>query len=167
MTLKHILNDKTGWRVGSVGGALHWRSKGRGFEPVRSTRQTWSFSELKRLCWLAVGVLNTLCVYARVRKTMYARSAVFHVRVRWIMETRKYSALIKRKWSKFDAKANRTFKNILLDLQYLEKKPLYSLDEIRVEKASMYTFTSRRLEQLNNYPAHVFLLLINEVDLLF
>ena len=49
-----------------------------------------NFSKSKRLCWLAVGVPN-LCVYTHAykRPCTHIEDPVVHVRVWWIIETRK------------------------------------------------------------------------------
>ena len=72
------LKEKRGWRVGSVVRSLDWRSKGRGFESrVRSTRKTLSLSfeffRVKKVVLTRCRCAQPLCVYARIRKTMYAR----------------------------------------------------------------------------------------------
>ena len=54
----HIKPWVAGCMAQSVVRALEWRSKVEGSNPVRSTRNVLSFSESKRLCWLAVGVPN-------------------------------------------------------------------------------------------------------------
>ena len=67
----HCQSDQ--WGGGLAQWLEHWTgdSKVEGSNPVRSTRETLCFFKSKRLCWIAVGVPNRLCVYARIRKIMY------------------------------------------------------------------------------------------------
>ena len=58
------------WRVGSVVRALDCKSKGRGLESRQEHKKNLGFfSVSKRLCWLAAQLP---CIYACIRKTMYA-----------------------------------------------------------------------------------------------
>ena len=67
----------------------HWTGdpKVEGSNPIRSTRKTSTFSESKRLCWLAVSVLNPrVYTHEYERPCTHITDPVVHVRVRWIME---------------------------------------------------------------------------------
>ena len=61
-----------GWQVGSVVRALDWRSKDWGFESHQEHKKNFKFFRVKMVvltrCWCA----QPSCVYAHIRKTMYA-----------------------------------------------------------------------------------------------
>ena len=65
-------NGVAGWLSGYI--ALDWRSKGRGFESRQEHKKRVFPSQKGCADSLSVGVPNPPCVlYARIRKTMYAR----------------------------------------------------------------------------------------------
>ena len=72
-SIPKLKRTSLGRQVGSVVRALDLRSKGRVFESRQEHKNNFEFFRVKSLCWLAVGVPNPPCVYARTRKTVYAR----------------------------------------------------------------------------------------------
>ena len=88
-TLGVLFIFKMGWRVGSVVRALNCKSKGWGFESCPENKKTFCFSELKRLCWLAVSVPCNPRVHTHAyeRPCTHVKDPVVHVRVWWVMDT--------------------------------------------------------------------------------
>ena len=72
--------------------ALDWRSKGRGFESLQEHKNNLEFFRIKKV---VLTPCRCMCPTPRVHTHAYERPCthikhpVVHVRVRWMMETRK------------------------------------------------------------------------------
>ena len=60
------------WWVGSVVRALDWRSTGRVFESRQEHNTNFEFFRVKKVVPTRCRCAQPPCVYARIRKTMYA-----------------------------------------------------------------------------------------------